>query len=84
MTNLHLAFKMLRNMGENISSFLRNVAFNTGRRGLRRRLVCHLEHTCGLSPQDLATIKFVVVRISYVYVISLLFVKKIFIEIQDA
>ena len=38
---------MLRNLGENVSEFVRDVAFQTSRE-LRRRLVRHLSHSAVL------------------------------------
>ena len=58
-SELFLATLMLRNLGENVSEFLKDVAFQTSRRELRRRLVRHLSHTCGIAEEEMKTIHFV-------------------------
>ena len=55
----YLAAKMLRNMGENVSGFMKDVSFHTTRRALRWRLLRHLSHTCGILTEEVETIEYV-------------------------
>ena len=58
-SELFLASLMLRNLGENVSEFFKDVAFHTSRRTLRWRLIRHLAHTAGIGAEEMDTIEFV-------------------------
>ena len=58
-SELFLATLMLRNLGENVSEFFKDMAFQTSRRSLRWRLIRHLSHTCGIGAEEMETIEFI-------------------------